>query len=136
MPVSSTTVASMNSVDLSLTMTWQSSMSGEMAFSSSSSLEPLAVLVAGSSGMILLACRLLSRAVSASRRVWAIFSMTLPPVSSERWGLRAALCFRARLLRAFCRSSRKDHGARERRGQTSSQRKSQRNHRGKKVVRT
>lgn len=100
LPVSSTTVASMNSVDLSFTMTWQSSMSGEMAFSSSSSLEPLAVLVAASSGRILLAWRLLSRAVSARRRVWAMFSMTLPPVSSDRWGLRAARCFRARLLSA------------------------------------
>jgi len=76
-------------------------MSGEMAFSSSSSLEPLAVLVAASSGRILLACRLLSNAVSARRRVWAMFSMTLPPVSSDRWGLRAARCFRARLLSAY-----------------------------------
>lgn len=101
LPVSSTTVANMNSVDLSFTMTWQSSISGEMAFSSSSSFEPLAVLVAGSSGMMRLACRLLSSAVSARRRVCAMFSMTLPPVNSDRCGLRAARCLRARLRSAW-----------------------------------
>lgn len=101
LPVSSTTVASINSVDLSLTITWQSSMSGDMAFSSSSSFDPDPVFVAGSSGIIRTPCRLLSSAVSANLRVCAIFSMTLPPVSSERWGFRAARCLRARLRKAY-----------------------------------
>lgn len=92
----------MNSVDLSFTITWQSSTSGETAFSSSSSFEPDAVLVGASSGIIrepLLL--LLSNVVSANRLVCAIFSMTLPPVvKSAKFGFLAALCFFARILSA------------------------------------
>lgn len=105
LPASSTTVASMNSVDLSLTMTWQSSTSGDPAFSSSSSLEPDAVFVGASSGIIRDPL-LLSNVVSASRLVCAMFSITLPPVVySPMFGLRAALCFFARILSA-CRCRR------------------------------
>ena len=100
-PASSTTVANINSVDLSLTMTWQSSTSGDAAFSSSSSFEPDAVFVGASSGSIREPVLLLSNVVSASLRVCARFSITLPPVvKSAMFGLRAALCFLARIRRA------------------------------------
>lgn len=78
------------------------------AFSSSSSFEPDAVFVGrSSSGRILDPLLLLSSVVSASFLVWATFSITLPVtppppvVRSDRCGLRAALCFRARLRRAW-----------------------------------
>lgn len=101
-PASSTTVASINSVDLSFTITWQLSTSGDMTLSSSSSFEPDAVLVGASSGMIREPLLLLSNVVSASFRVCAIFSMTLPPVvKSAMFGFRAARCFLARTRRAY-----------------------------------
>lgn len=101
LPASSTTVASMNSVDLSLTMTWQSSTSGDATFSSSSSFEPDAVFVGASSGIMREPLLLQSNVVSASLLVCAIFSMTLPPVvKSAMFGFRAALCFFARILSA------------------------------------
>lgn len=126
-PVSSTTVASINSVDLSLTitckqsrkendnaskhissvpLTWHSS--GDAPFSSSSSFEPDAVFVGASSGIIREPLLLLSNCVSAKRLVCATFSITLPPVVySVRFGFLAALCFFARILRACLTSVRK-----------------------------
>lgn len=77
------------------------------AFSSSSSLEPEAVLVGrSSSGRILEPLRVLpSSCVSARRFVWAMFSMMLPPaVISERCGFRAARCFFARVRNAWNRA--------------------------------
>lgn len=73
------------------------------ALSSSSSFEPDAVLVGGSSGRILQDPPLLvlpSRCVSVASFA-TVFSIRLPPaVISDMWGLRAARCFFARFRRA------------------------------------
>lgn len=117
LPASSTTVANMNSVDLSFAMTAQLSSAGETPSPSSSSFEPDAVFVGASSAIIrepllLPLPPLPSSVVSASLRVWTTFSMTLPPmpaaplpptppvISSVRCGCRAARCLAARMRSA------------------------------------